>query len=87
MDFIGEKIFTTIDKVKERKEQKEDREIGEKARIVRREVVTDLEEKVKKVTPKIMPKAIASVSDDSGRKEREKQANLFDSMHSQHCRC
>ena len=82
MDFIGEKIFTTIDKFKERKEQKEDREIGEKARIVRREVVTDLEEKVKKVTPKIMPKATPSFSDDSGRKEREKQASLFDSMHS-----
>jgi len=82
MDFIGEKIFTTIDKFKERKEQKEDREIGEKARIVRREVVTGLEEKVKKVTPKIMPKAAPSVRDDSGRKEREKQTSLFDSMHS-----
>ena len=82
MDSIGEKIFMMIDRFQERKEQKEDREIGEKARIVRREVVTDLEQKVKSVTPVIMPKVAATVSDDSGRKEREKQTNLFDSMHS-----
>ena len=82
MDNIGEKIFTAIEKFQERKEQKEDREIGEKARIVRREVVTELEEKVKKVTPMIMPKSVTPVSEDSGRKEREKQVNLFASMHS-----
>ena len=83
MDTIGEKIFTTIEKFQERKEQKEDRVIGEKARIVRREVVTELEEKVKKVMPVIMSKQATPVSEDSGRKEREKQTNLFDSMHSE----
>jgi len=82
MDSIGEKIFMAIDRFKERKEQKEDREIGEKARIVRREVVTELQEKVKSAVPLIMPKAAPPASEDSGRKEREKQTTMFESMHS-----
>jgi len=84
MDSIGAKIFQTIDDFQERREQKEDREIGAKARIVRQETVTELKEKVKQVAPKIMPKiAPAAVKkEESGRMEREKQANLFDSMHS-----
>jgi len=82
MDNIGERIFDLIERFKERKEQKEDREIGEKARIVRREVVTELEEKVKKVVPMIMPKTPPpTVNETSERMEREKQTNLFD-MHS-----
>ena len=83
MDRIGAAIFNVIDGAKERREQKEDREIGAKARIVRRETVTELKEKVK-VAPTIKPKILptAGKGDDSGRMEREKQANLFDTMHS-----
>lgn len=82
MDSIGERIFKLIDRFKERKEQKEDREIGEKARIVRREVVSELEEKVKKVAPTIMPKIAPSIEESSDRLEREKQTNLFEPMQS-----
>ncbi len=83
MDSIGENIFKLIDSVKDRREQKEDREIGAKARIVRQEVVTELKEKVK-IAPTIMPKLapVESKKEDSGRMEREKQTNMFDSMHS-----
>ena len=82
MDSIGEKIFTTIENFQERREQKVDREIGEKARIVRREVVTELEEKVKKVAPTIKPKLAPSLNESSARMQREKQTSMFDAMHS-----
>ena len=83
MDSIGAKIFGVIESVKDRREQKEDREIGAKARIVRQEVVTEFKEKVK-IAPTIMPKlaSVETKKEDSGRMEREKQTNLFDSMHS-----
>ncbi len=83
MDAIGAKIFSMIDQFKERREQKQDREIGEKARIVRQEVVTELKEKVK-VAPTIKPRIApeASKVEDSGRMQREKQTTLFESMHS-----
>jgi S-DNA-T family DNA segregation ATPase FtsK/SpoIIIE len=83
MDSIGENIFRLIENVKDRREQKEDREIGAKARIVRREVVTELKEMVK-LPPRIMPKLapVESIKQDSGRMEREKQTQMFDSMHS-----
>ncbi len=82
MDSIGEKVFTAIDKFHERREQKEDREIGVKATKVRRETVTELKEKVK-VAPTIMPKIAPSAAKaDSGRSERERQTTLFSTMHS-----
>jgi S-DNA-T family DNA segregation ATPase FtsK/SpoIIIE len=83
MDSIGGTIFRLIESSKDRREQKEDREIGAKARIVRREVVTELKEKVK-IAPTIMPKLapVESNKQDSGRMEREKQTQMFDSMHS-----
>ena len=82
MDYIGERIFTFIDFVKEQREHKEDREIGEKARIVRREAVSEFNEKVK-VSPTIMPKIAPKLaSEDSGRLERERQTTMFDSMRS-----
>lgn len=83
MDSIGAFIFNQIDNVKERREQKEDREIGAKARIVRQEAVTELKEKVK-IAPTIMPKIapVDATQEDSGRSEREKQTNMFESMHS-----
>jgi S-DNA-T family DNA segregation ATPase FtsK/SpoIIIE len=83
MDSIGAGIFDLIERVRSQREEKVDREIGAKARIVRQETVTELKEKVK-VAPTIMPKIAPSAakSEDSGRMEREKQANLFDSMHS-----
>ncbi|MFQ3244763.1 MAG: S-DNA-T family DNA segregation ATPase FtsK/SpoIIIE [Arenicella sp.] len=83
MDSIGESFFKLIENVRDRREQKEDREIGAKARIVRREVVTELKEKVK-IAPTIMPKLapVESSTQDSGRMEREKQTHMFDSMHS-----
>lgn len=85
MDAIGERIFNSIDRFKERREQKVDREIGEKARIVRREVVTELTEKVKiapTIKPRLAPAETAKV-EDSGRLEREKQTTMFDAMHSE----
>jgi len=84
MDSIGAKVFETIDNFQERREQKEDREIGAKARIVRQETVTELKEKVKKVAPTIMPKMAQSEvkKEESSRMEREKQTTMFDSMHS-----
>lgn len=83
MDSIGAGIFGMIERVQNQREEKVDREIGAKARIVRQETVTELKEKVK-VAPTIMPKIAPSVakSEDSGRMEREKQTTLFDSMHS-----
>lgn len=82
MDKIGAGIFNMIDNVKERREQKEDREIGAKARIVRQEVVTELKEKVR-ISPTIKPKiAPVEAKQSSDRAEREKQTNMFDSMHS-----
>jgi len=83
MDSIGEKIFNAIEAFQERREQKEDREIGAKARIVRQETVTELKEKVK-IAPTIKPKIAPALAkkEDSGRMEREKQTNLFDAMHS-----
>jgi len=80
---LGSGIFKLIDTVRDRREQKEDREIGAKARIVRREAVTELKEKVK-ISPTIMPKLdpVETKIEDSGRMEREKQTNMFESMHS-----
>ncbi|MFT6006337.1 MAG: S-DNA-T family DNA segregation ATPase FtsK/SpoIIIE [Pseudoalteromonas tetraodonis] len=82
MDSIGDKIFTAIETFQERREQKADRQIGDKARIVRRTVVTELEEKVKKVAPTIKPKIAPTLSQSSARVEREKQTSMFDAMHS-----
>ncbi|GHA08261.1 DNA translocase FtsK [Arenicella chitinivorans] len=83
MDNIGAAIFGLIERVQNQREEKVDREIGAKARIVRQETVTELKEKVK-VAPTIMPKIAPSDAkrEDSGRMEREKQTTLFDSMHS-----
>jgi len=83
MDAIGAKVFSVIDQFKERREQKQDREIGEKARIVRQETVTELKEKVK-VAPTIKPRIApeAAKVEDSGRMQREKQTTMFESMHS-----
>lgn len=84
MDSIGAKIFSMVENFQERREQKEDREIGAKARIVRQETVTELKEKVSKVAPTIKPKIAPATAkkEESGRMEREKQATMFDSMHS-----
>ena len=83
MDAVGAGIFNGIDRFKERREQKQDREIGEKARIVRHETVTELKEMVK-ATPKITPRVSPDTSsvEESGRMLREKQTSMFDSMHS-----
>jgi len=82
MDNIGEKIFDLIERFQERREQKQDREIGAKARIVRQEAVTEFKEKVK-VTPTIRPKVTPEIKNKvSGRMERERQTTMFDSMHS-----
>lgn len=80
MDTIGEKIFALIEYIQEKREQKEDREIGAKARVVRREAVTEFKEKVK-IAPRINPKSAPTFADaQSSRREREKQTTMFDSM-------
>jgi len=83
MDKIGETFFNTIEAIQERREQKEDREIGEKARIVRQDAVTEFKQTVK-VAPTIKPRAAPkeAKANESGRSEREKQAVLFETMHS-----
>ena len=82
MDSIGAAIFGLIEGVQERREQKEDRQIGAKARIVRQDAVSELKERVK-VDPKIKPKVAPSVSKlDSGRMQRERQTSMFDNIHS-----
>ena len=82
MDSIGRFIFESIDWVQDRREQKQDREIGARARVTRREAVTEFNDKVK-VSPTIMPKISPKLAQaDSGRSERERQTSLFDSMRS-----
>jgi len=82
MDAIGARFFALIETVQERREQKEDREIGAKARIVRQDAVTEFKDKVK-IEPKIKPKLAPSLGKkDSGRLEREKQRSMFAPMQS-----
>jgi len=82
MDSIGARFFALIETVQERREQKEDREIGAKARIVRQDAVTEFKDKVK-IEPKIKPKLAPSLGKkDSGRLEREKQRSMFAPMQS-----
>ena len=83
MDSIGANIFAAIDRFHEHRERKQDREIGEKARIVRQETVTELKEMVK-AAPTIKPRLMPEISpvEESGRMQREKQTTMFDSMHS-----
>lgn len=82
MDGIGAKIFAAIEAIKDRREQNEDREIGAIARVVRQDAVTEFKEKVK-IAPKIRPKVAPDlVTKESGRREREKQSNMFASMQS-----
>lgn len=82
MDKIGAAIFTAIERFQDSREEKVDREIGEKARITRREIVTELKEKVK-IAPTIKPKVVESaVSNKSERVLREKQTAMFEDMHS-----
>ena len=80
MDTIGARIFWLIETIQERREQRQDREIGAKARVVRQEAVTEFKEKVK-VVPQIKPKVAPSpIKADSGRRERERQTSMFDNM-------
>lgn len=82
MDKIGATIFAGIERFQDRREKKVDREIGEKARITRREIVTELKEKVK-IAPTIKPKVVAAESNlKSERVQREKQTVMFEDMHS-----
>lgn len=82
MDKIGATIFSGIERFQDSREKKVDREIGEKARITRREVVTELKEKVK-VAPTIKAKVkTADSSVKSERVQREKQTAMFQDMHS-----
>ncbi len=80
MDNIGERFFQLVETIQERREQKEDREIGAKARVVRQEAVTEFKEKVR-VAPKIKPKTAPNLANiESPRRERERQTTMFDSM-------
>ena len=79
MDSIGEKFFLLIETIQDKREQKVDREIGAKARIVRQDAVSEFNEKVK-IAPKITPKTAPTMA-VSSRREREKQASLFETSH------
>ena len=82
MDQVGKQVFDLIEYIQDRREQKEDREIGAKARIVRRDAVSEFKERVK-IEPTIKPKIDTQTAlKDSGRMEREKQTSMFESMHS-----
>jgi len=78
MDTIGEKACNSVDWIKNLRNEKEDRAIGEVARETREDSVATLREKIIPSKPiKIEPKVAPTVSADSGRREREKQVNLF----------
>ena len=80
MDRIGERVFLAIDTIRDKREQREDRQIGEKARTTRKKVVSRFNETTR-VAPKISPRSAAeNVAKSSDRVEREKQINLFDNM-------
>ncbi|MFT7527311.1 MAG: S-DNA-T family DNA segregation ATPase FtsK/SpoIIIE [Arenicella sp.] len=82
MDGVGAKIFEAIEAIKDRREQRQDREIGAKARVVRQDAVTEFKERVK-IAPKIKPKVAPEfATKESSRREREKQSNMFASMQS-----
>ena len=78
MDTIGEKTFDGISWLKNFRNEKEDRAIGEVARETREDSVATLREKIIPSKPiKIEPKIKPKVKDDSGRFEREKQVSMF----------
>lgn len=84
MDLIGEKVFVAIDYVKTLREEKEDKAIGEQARIERQGSVGEIRKKLElKKEPKIEPRKQPSIAaKDSGRMEREKQTSLFEPVQS-----
>ena len=78
MDTIGEKICDGVSWIKNFRNEKEDRAIGEVARETRVDSVATLRERIVPSKPiKIEPKINAAVAEDSGRLEREKQVNMF----------
>ena len=78
MDTVGEKACGSVDWVKNFRNEKEDRAIGEVARETRVDSVATLREKITPSKPiKIEPKVAPTVQEDSGRREREKQVNMF----------
>ena len=78
MDTIGEKACNVVDWLKNLRNEKEDRAIGEVARETREDSVATLREQITPSKPiKIEPKIAPTISADSGRREREKQVNLF----------
>ena len=78
MDTIGEKSCDGIEWVKNFRNEKADRAIGEVARETRVDSVATLREKIIPSKPiKIAPKVAPAVKDDSGRREREKQVSMF----------
>jgi S-DNA-T family DNA segregation ATPase FtsK/SpoIIIE len=79
MDTIGEKTCDLIEWAKNFRQERQDRAIGETAKELRDEVLSPLREKKAVAKPiKIEPKIAAPVVVDSGRREREKQVNLFE---------
>jgi len=78
MDTIGEKTCDGISWMKNFRNEKEDRAIGEVARETRVDSVATLREQITPSKPiKIEPKINAPVKEDSGRLEREKQVSMF----------
>ena len=77
MDFIGERAFWLLDRLKGYTATAVDRIAGARARHERREKVTKIRERIdQKKPPRIEPRI--QVKEDSGRLEREKQSNLFE---------
>ena len=81
MDALGEKVYELIDYAKSFKEEKQDRALGEIARVERKDSVAAFREKTQKKPPiKIEPKVKAAPKAESSvRLAREKQGSLFGS--------
>jgi len=78
MDTLGEKAYDFVEWVKDFRQEKEDRAIGEVAKETRVDSVAQLREKVAVAKPiRIEPKIATPAPVDSGRREREKQVSMF----------
>ena len=78
MDTIGEQACDMVEWLKNFRQEREDRAIGEVAKESREDSVAQMREKVAVAKPiRIEPKIATPTVVDSGRREREKQVSLF----------
>ena len=82
MDAIGAGFFSLLERVKQFREQRQDHEIGIKARTTRQEAMSEFKEK-ERIMPTIKPKLAPELTRNvSNRLDKEKQTTLFADMYS-----